>query len=395
MVSSDAAERVGPAPAERTVGARREFLLRHVLTPLAIYAANRLVQLSLVALLVKPDTKVGSRLTIWDADFFLRIARDGYDHGFQYDPSGHLIGNTLAFFPGYPMCVRVLSWLGLPYPAAGVVVSLLAGAAATVLIHLLGRRLRDDRFGYVLAVLLCAQPMSVLFTMAYSEALFCALVLAMLLAMHHRWWLAAGAFGAAAGLTRTTGLAAALTLAAYAGWRLWTDRAEPGTPRLRPILASLAALVAVPAYWLWVGVRLGRLDGWFVQQSEGWGTKIDWGAASLDFVVSTFRTSDGFVPIATAFILLGTGVLVVAAILGRYWWPMALYGLLAYGTVAGAAGYFNSRPRLLVPVLSALLPVGAALVRARTAVLVPCLVGISLVGCWFGAYMITVWPYTI
>jgi hypothetical protein len=26
---------------------------------------------------------------------------------------------------------------------------------------------------------------------------------------------------------------------------------------------------------------------------------------------------------------------------------------------------------------------------------VPCLVAVSLVGCWFGAYMITVWPYTI
>ncbi|GAA3518622.1 mannosyltransferase family protein [Actinocatenispora rupis] len=393
-MTSGATERVGP-PAGDAVGARREFVLRHVLVPLVIFAANRFVQLLLVWALVKPDSSVSSRLTIWDADFFLRIARDGYDRGFQYDPSGHLVGNTLAFFPGYPMCVRALAFLGLPYALAGIVVSLLFGAAATVLIHLLGRRLRDDRFGYVLAVLFCAQPMSIMFSMAYSEAMFCALVLAMLLAMHHGRWLTAGAFGVLAGLTRTTGLAAALALAAYAAWSIWTGRREPGTPRVRPAVAALAALASVPAYWLWVGLRLGRLDGWFVQQSQGWGTKIDWGAASIDFVTSTFRTSDGLVPVAAALILVGTGVLVVAAVLARFWWPMTLYGLLAYGTVVGAAGYFNSRPRLLVPVLSALLPVGAALVTARTRVLVPCLVGISLLGCWFGAYMITVWPYTI
>lgn len=383
------------ATGTEAIGARRRFAARHVAVPVAIFAANRIVQLILVALLVKPDNTVGRRLTIWDADFFLRIARDGYDHGYQYDQAGHLVGNTLAFFPGYPMCVRALAAFGLGDATAGVAVSLLAGAAGTVLIHLLGRRLVGRRFGYVLAVLYCAQPMSVVFSMAYSEALFCALVLAMLLALHHRYWLVAGLFGVLAGLTRTTGLAAGVALAAYAGYRLWSDRRVPGTPRVRPVVAAVAALVTVPAFWLWVGLRVGHLDAWFVEQRQGWGTGIDWGAASTRFVVDTLHSADGFVPIATALLMIGTGVLVVAALLGRYWWPAALYGLLSYGTVVGASGYFNSRPRLLLPVLSVLLPAAGALSRAHTVVLAPCLVGISLFGCWFGAYMITVWPYTI
>ena len=377
---------------------RSTFVVWQVLAPAAIFAANRVVQFVLLALLARPGQTVYSRLSIWDADFFLRIARDGYDHALQYDGSGNLLGNTLAFFPGYPLCIRFVALFGVPYPAAGVVVSLAAGAAGTVLIHLLGRRLRGERFGYLLAVLFCAQPMSVVFSMAYSEALFCALVLAMLLTLHRQQWLVAGAFAVAAGLTRTTGLAAALALACYAGYRLHQDRRVPGAPRVRPIVAALAALAAVPAFWLWVGHRLGRLDGWFVEQSQGWGTGIDWGAASVRFVTDTFRNADGFVSIITAFLLVGTGALVVWALLDRTggnWWPFALYGLLAYGTVAGASGYFNSRPRLLVPVMSALLPLGGALLGARNRVLVPCLVAISLVGCWFGAYMITVWPYTI
>ncbi|MGA8114119.1 MAG: hypothetical protein WCA46_10700, partial [Actinocatenispora sp.] len=106
-------------------------------------------------------------------------------------------------------------------------------------------------------------------------------------------------------------------------------------------------------------------------------------------------SADGFVPMATAFLMVGTGALVLTAVLTRTWWPLALYGLLAYGTVVGSSGYFNSRPRLLMPVLSVLLPLARALARAPTVVLVPVLVGLGLVGCWFGAYMITIWPYTI
>ncbi len=371
------------------------MLVAQVGVPAAIYAANRIVQWVLVALLAKPDTTVGKRLTSWDADFFLRIARHGYDHGYTYDDSGHFVGNTLAFFPGYPACVRALALFGLSDAAAGIAVSLAAGAAGAVLIHLLGTELVDRRFGYVLAVLFCAQPMSVVFSMAYSEALFCTLVLAMLLALRRRYWLVAGLFGILAGLTRTTGLAAAVALACFAVYRVWSDRGVAGSPRVRPVLAAVGALLTVPAFWLWVGLRVGHLDGWFVEQRKGWGTGIDWGAASTSFVLDTLRSSDGFIPVAAAFVIIVTGILVLAALMDRQWWPLALYGLLAYGTVIGSSGYYNSRPRLLVPVLSALFPVARALSVARTSILVPALTGLSLTGCWFGAYMITIWPYSI
>jgi hypothetical protein len=370
--------------------------------PLAIYAANRILQLILVVALEHPDTTLVQRLTSWDADFFIRVARDGYDHGYQYDQSGHFIGNTLAFFPGYPALVRLVAFTGVPFPVAAVVASLLAGAVAVVLVHLLGSRLRDRRTGYVLAALFCGQPMAVVLSMGYSEALFCALVLAMLLALHRDNWLWAGAFGALAGLTRTTGLAAALALAGWAAWRLWSDRGlphEPGraAPRLRMLAGSVLALCAVPAYWLWVGLRVGHLDAWFVEQRQGWGTGIDEGAATGRFLLDTFRSADGFVSVAAAFIIIGTGVGVLVAVLTKVWPPFTLYGVLAYATVVGSSGYFNSRPRLLLPVLVMLVPVAFALAgaRTRTRALVPAVAGMSLVGCWFGAYMITVWPYTI
>lgn len=402
----------------------RQRLVLDGAVPLAIYAVNRILQLILVVVLEHPDTTLVRRLTSWDADFFIRVARDGYDHGYQYDQSGHFVGNTLAFFPGYPALVRLVAFFGLPFPVAAVVASLLAGGAAVVLIHLLGSRLRDRRTGYVLAALFCGQPMAVVLSMGYSEALFCALVLAMLLALHRNAWLWAGAFGALAGLTRTTGLAAALALTAWAAWRLWSDRQRsappdrpggpelpdlpdlsdlpglpkrlaPRAPRLRMVVGPLVALCAVPAYWLWVGLRVGHLDAWFVEQRQGWGTGVDGGAATLTFLLDTFRSADGFVSVAAAFLILGTGVGVLVAVLTRVWPPFTLYGLLAFATVVGSSGYFNSRPRLLLPVLVMLVPVAFGLARARTRVLVPAVAGMSLVGCWFGAYMITVWPYTI
>lgn len=369
--------------------------MAHGLLPLLIFGLSRAVQLTMAAGLARKGGTLTERLTSWDADFFLRIARDGYAHGYTFDDAGNFVGNTLAFFPGYPWCVRALALFGLPYPIAGITVSMLAAAVATVLIHLLGSQLSGPRFGYVLSVLFCTQPMSVVFSMAYSEALFCALVLAMLLALRRRYWLVAGTFGALAGLTRATGVAAGLALAVHAGHSLWVRRHDPGAPRLRPVLASVLALVAVPGFWLWVGGRVGHADGWFVEQRRGWGTGFDWGAATVRFLASTFSSADGFVPVATALIIVGTGALVAAALADRRWWPTSLYGLLAYGTVVGSAGYFNSRPRLLVPVLSVLLPLAAALTRARTAVLVPLLTGLGLLGCWFGAYMVTIWPYTI
>jgi hypothetical protein len=91
-------------------------------------------------------------------------------------------------------------------------------------------------------------------------------------------------------------------------------------------------------------------------------------------------------------------VAVVAAILGvrpGVWPPLVVYGVLALVAVLGQAGYYHSKPRLLLPVLLTLVPAGYAAARApvRTAVLA--LSGYALFGLWYGAYMITVWPFTI
>jgi hypothetical protein len=392
-------DRPVPAAASRVSGSRsdaangRRRLLGWLAVPLVIYVATRLVQLAVVAWMLPPGGSVRERLVAWDGGWFIRVARDGYPPGYEYGSGGQLVGNGLAFFPGYPALIRLAHVaLGLDYATAALAVSWLAGAAAAVLVHALGVRLYDRRVAAVLTVLFCAQPMSLVLSMAYSEGLFVALVAGMLLAAHARAWLTAGALGIAAGLTRPTGAAAAVALAVAVALHLAGGRARRG--RWRAVVGAVGALLAVPAYLVWVGWRAGDPTAWFTIQAAGWGSRFDFGAATARFTRDALRAGEGWVHVSTAWLLIAA---VVAAVLAvrAVWPPLVAYGLIALVLVVGQAGYYHSKPRLLVPVLLVLVPAAVALGRARWRTAAPILVGYALFGLWYGAYLITVWKYAI
>jgi hypothetical protein len=368
----------------------REFLAQAGWV-LAVYLCGRLVQLGFVAWLAPPDgLTIRDRLLVWDGTWFVRVAQEGYPHGYSYDDAGTMVGNGLAFFPGYPLLIRSVHALGLDAGWAAIGISWVAGAVATVLLYLLGRDLGGRRVGYALAVLFCAQPMSVVFSMGYSEATFCALAIGTFLAAYRRHWLVAGLLGLGAALTRPMGLAVAVALAVAAGLAM-----REGRGTWRPVLGSVLALAGVPGYLIWVAVRVGHPNAWFTIQSAGWGTTTDFGRSTVDFVFDTLRTGTGWIQVSVMFLLIiATGAVLLAVRQGT-WAPLTVYGLLAFGLVIGQAGYYHSKPRLLVPVLLVLLPAGYAAARARTGTAVAVLTGYALFGLWYGAYMITVWPYTI
>ncbi|MFD0582003.1 glycosyltransferase family protein [Dactylosporangium darangshiense] len=200
--------------------------------PLGLYALSRLLQLAFLWWMA-PDDKIRDRLLAWDGGHFVRVAQEGYPTGYSFDADGNLTGNGLAFFPAYPMLVRLVHYVTrLDYGTAAITVSWLAGGAAAVLLCALFTRLYDERVGLVLTALFCVQPMSMVLSMGYSEALFTALVAGMLLCAHRGDWLPAGLLGLGAGLTRPTGAAAAIALAVAAGIAVYRARAGPrGRPR--------------------------------------------------------------------------------------------------------------------------------------------------------------------
>jgi hypothetical protein len=365
--------------------------------PLAIYVASRLAQVAMIAWLLpaNSDGGVRGRLLSWDTGWFVRVARDGYPSGYTFDEVGNLTANGLAFFPAFPSLIRGVHWVtGVGFENSALIAGALTGALATLAVFALGDRLYGRRVGLVLATLFCAQPMSVVLSMGYSEGLFVACVAAALLAAHRDAWLLAGLAGLGACLTRPTGAALALALAAVAVWRFGSAPAD-GVPRWRVLTGTGLALVGVPAYLLWVGVRAGSLYAWFDIQTAGWGTTFDAGSSAWTFVLDTLRDGDEWVAVSVAWLLVATVLLCVLAVLQRVWWPLAGYGLLTVVLVVGQAGFYHSKIRLLVPALVILVPLAVPLARARTRVAVLVLLGYCLAGLWYGAHMITVWRFAI
>ncbi len=359
---------------------------------LALYAAIKVAQLAFVAWLAIPDgPSIKDRLLAWDGGWFVRVATEGYPHGYSYDESGHMVGNGLAFFPLYPLLIRGVHWCGVDAGVAAIAISWAAGVATTVLLYRFGTALRDERVGYALVVLFNAAPMSVVLSMGYSEALFSALVIGMLYAAYRNAFLTAGVLGLGAALTRPTGLAAAVALAAAAALAI-----RAGTAGWRAAVGALVALAGVPGYLLWVGERVGDLNAWFTIQTAGWGTTFDWGASTWDFLYTAFHQGNGWVQVSVAIILVAAVVAAGFAVVRRAWPPLIVYGVLALALVVGQAGYYHSKPRLLLPVLLTLIPAAYAAGRARSSWTAAVgLVGYAAFGMWYGAYMITVWPYTI
>ncbi|GAB7050600.1 hypothetical protein [Catenuloplanes indicus] len=366
--------------------------LWHITVVLGLFVAIRGLQSAAVSWLALPGASVADSLLSWDAGWFVRVAGEGYPTGYTYDEDGTLVGNGIAFFPLYPALIRLLSFTGLSLPDAALAVTWACGAAASVALFLLGERLYDRRTGYVLTVLVIAQPMSVVLNMGYSEGLFLALAAGALLAAHRRSWVWMGVLGLAGALTRPTGFAltVALAVAALLAWRT-----EDRRGRITALGAAAVALAGTPAYLLWAGHRIGDWDAWFRVQTAGWGSTFDFGRSTLAFLDDTLRTGNGWVQVSVAWILIGAVLLAITAVLHRPWWPLVAYGLVTLVLVVGQGGYYHSKPRLLVPVLLIMLPLATALGRARWRTIVPALAGYAAFGLWYGAYLVTVWPYTI
>jgi hypothetical protein len=362
---------------------------------LALTRIGQMVMLLWLGWAAEAGVTLRQWLLEWDGGWFVRVAVNGYPSGYTFAPDGTLEANELAFFPLFPMLIRAVTALGVDAGTAAIAVSWLASVGAAIALHLLGSTLFGRRAGWALVAICCSAPVSVVLSMAYSEGLFLALVAGMLTAAHRRVWWAAGLLGLLASLTRPTGAAAAVALAVAAAVAIRESRATGGGGTWKPVVAALVAMAGVPAYLGWVALRVGDLDAWFRIQAAGWGTSFDYGESTVTFLGRTLSSGDGWVPISVALILLAAAAAAGVALTRRPWLPLAVYGVLAMILVYGQAGFYHSKPRLLLPVLLTLLPAVVAAARTRTRVAVLSIVAWALFGLWYGAYMVVVWPYTL
>lgn len=323
----------------------------------------------------------------FDAGWYRQIAEHGYDAAIHHRPDGTPRPSNLAFFPLYPgLMALVMAMTPASSAVAGLFVSWLSGIAAAWGIYAVGRHLRDRATGVLLAMLWGVVPHALVENLAYSEALFTALAAWTLYALLKRNWLAAGVISIFAGLTRPTGNAviAAVGLTALVA----IVRRRDG---FRPWAALLLAPLGYAGYLVWVGQRLGRLDGYVYMQRTAWGIRFDGG-------VDTARTLGRVLtePVALQFyvvtlVIVLSLALLLALITDRYPLPIVAYSAVTMLFVLGAGGAYYGKGRYLVPAFTLLLPVATALAAAGPRRRAGVLVLMALGSGWYGSYLFMVW----
>jgi len=215
----------------------------------------------------RTDAPILDRLTPWDSENFIAIAQYGYDG----PPDKPDAPKLVAFFPGLPLLLRVLSTVIPDYDLAIVLVSFVASAVVAVALARLSESYREGT-GTWTVVAFFLSPFAVFMLAGYSEAPFLALALpAWLLARRGRWE-AAAICAALASTIRITGLFLAFGLAvrflvAENGLR------ERGW-RSAPWLVLPAVPVALFMGYLWA--RTGDLFAWQHAQAQYWGRYAEW-----------------------------------------------------------------------------------------------------------------------
>jgi hypothetical protein len=191
----------------------------------------------------------------WDATWYIEIARVGY-HDPLRPPGGQ---QPIVFFPAYPMMMRALAAFttpdrsrGMSYDQyleirtvhlawCGVAISLLAFAAAMVVVY----RWAEARAGPDAAsgtvVLLATYPFAVFYSAPYTESLFLLLTAGACHAFEKGRLPVAGAAALLAGLTRPNGLMLSVPLGVLSLRELRAR--EPGW---RARLASRLLVAAMP-----------------------------------------------------------------------------------------------------------------------------------------------------
>lgn len=248
-------------------------------------------------------------------------------------------------------------------------------------------RLYGRRVGILATVLWAAFPVGLVQWMGYTESLFTACAAWSLYALLTRRWLWAGTLAVLAGLTRPTGIAvaAAVTVTALLSLRRGFS--------VRALTAALLAPLGWCGYIAWVGLRVGRWDGYFAEQRV-WSNEMDGGRRTLREIRQLLvrdSTPHLFLVLVTLVLIVSVALFALSA---RDRQPLCL--LVFTGVtlliVLTSGGVYFPRARYLLPAFPLLLPLALRLSRAtrrhRVLVLTAAVAG----SVYWGAHMALVWP---
>jgi len=294
----------------------------------------------------------------WDVGLIRKVA----EHGYTGYPDDYPDRGVEAFFPGAPLVLRAVHFVVPDWTAAGLLVSLVAGAVASVA---LGRLADLDGAPPERAVtLLVLSPYAVFLFAGYTEALFLAAALWGWWHARRGSWVTAALLVAAASTVRISGVFLACGLVVH---YLVEHRGRPRADAL----ALAAPFLAVAAYFGYLWWLTGDVWRWTAAQEQGWGRRTTAPWEALRTTLAAARGDAQLAEFAWSFraeiVAVLVGLVLTAVLLRRRRWGEATYVGLSVTALATSTYYLSvGRATLLWWPLFVLL---AAASRTRPALL--------------------------
>jgi len=237
----------------------REVLLDFVVTRVAIIVIAELAAV-IIGQRAGSHIQESSNLILnvwgrWDAVHYLDIATQGYQ------------GTDMAFFPLFPLLIRILGALVGNHLVAGLLISNASFFFGLLFLYKLLEHEYDRSIARRAIFYVSIFPSAFFFSAVYTESLFFMLTVASFYYMRsHRWWIA-GAIGFLAALTRVEGIL--LVVPFFIEWySQYKTRLREHVRALLPgalvplglvtYMAYLWVLVGDPLYFSHVQVHWGR-----------------------------------------------------------------------------------------------------------------------------------------
>ena len=227
----------------------------------------------------RPTTNLLGLITQWDAGWNSVVAGQGY---IEMPDMGTGIEKfmTLAFFPVVPKCVQALHWAtGLTIDRAGLLLCTSTAFAGTLVLWRLIQRRYSEEVATDSVLLLLVSPFAFVLSMFYTEGPTLLMVALCFMALDRKRWFLAGLAALVVGGMRPNGflifvpclVAAVIAFRGQRDWRAF----------VAPLLAPLGFIAWIAFVWH----RTGQPRGYFTIQSQGWGSRFDWGQATLESTI--------------------------------------------------------------------------------------------------------------
>ena len=233
--------------------------------------------------IVRLQPHVVDRFFPFDAAWYQRIATVGY----QWDPAQPGLKQDIAFFPLWPMLLRLVAWCApTPEGARWLAVGLSAifAFASVCALHRLAQIVLPERAAVTATWLYALYPAASFLLLSYPTGLMNLLCfLAILAALHGRSWSAA----LCAGLVTATGplgLGTAMAVWLCAAAERVSALRAGGAATARAVVALLAlgvlAISGLAGFLLWQVAAFGDAFA-FIKAQGAWATPLPWIARFL------------------------------------------------------------------------------------------------------------------